>query len=166
MNYYKLFTLLKIILLFLCYMNLILKKVNSKNLYSLRSKVLRDNSSYEFCKFEGDESLDSVHIGAYIKNTIVGGVSLIKKKSTKNNLENCYQLRGMCVLDNYQQKGIGQKLLEKSEKICENLNVNYVWMNAREKAVDFYVKNNYLDLKETYFIKGIGIHSFLYKKLK
>jgi len=72
----------------------------------------------------------------------------------------------MCVLDDYQQKGIGQKLLEKSEKICENLNVNYIWMNAREKAVDFYVKNNYLDLEETYFIKGIGTHSFLYKKLK
>ena len=81
-------------------------------------------------------------------------------------LENCYQLRGMCVLDYYQNIGIGQKLLENSEKICKKLNVNYIWMNAREKAVDFYIKFNYLDLGESYIIEGVGKHSFLYKKLK
>jgi len=51
-------------------MDLVLKKVNSKSLFSIRSKILRNNSSYEFCKFEGDESLDSIHIGAYIKKLI------------------------------------------------------------------------------------------------
>ena len=147
-------------------MDLILKKVNSKNLLPVRSKVLRSNSSYEHCKFEGDERLDSIHIGAYKNNTIVGGVSIIKNISTKIDLVNCYQLRGMCVLDVYQKKGIGRKLLENAEKICKNLNVNYIWMNAREKSVDFYIKFNYICLEETYIIQGIGIHSFLYKKLK
>ncbi|KRO87331.1 MAG: hypothetical protein ABR90_03055, partial [Cryomorphaceae bacterium BACL29 MAG-121220-bin8] len=134
--------------------------------FPIRSKVLRNNSIYKYCEFEGDERLDSIHIGAYKKNTIIGGVSLIKNKSTKMKLENCYQLRGMCVLDYYQNIGIGQKLLENSEKICKKLNVNYIWMNAREKAVDFYIKFNYLDLGESYIIEGVGKHSFLYKKLK
>ena len=165
MNYYKLFTLLKIILLFLCYMNLILKKVNSKNLYPIRSKVLRANSNYEYCKFEGDERLESIHIGVYKNQKIVAGVSLIKNKSTKIDLLNCYQLRGMCVLYDYQKKSIGQKLLEYSEETCRNLNVNYIWMNAREKATGFYTKFNYKSLGDAFIIQGIGLHSFFYKKL-
>ena len=129
MNYYKLFTLLKIILLFLCNMNFILKKVNSKNLYPLRSKVLRANSNYEHCKFEGDERLESIHIGVYKNQKIVAGVSLIK------------------------------------EETCRNLNVNYIWMNAREKATGFYTKFNYKSLGDAFIIQGIGLHSFFYKKL-
>ena len=147
-------------------MDLILKKVNSKNLFSVRSKVLRNNASYEYCKFEGDDRTDSIHIGAYQNNVILGGVSLIKNKSTRIELKNCYQLRGMCVLKNSQKKRIGQKLLQSAEKTCRNLNVDYIWMNAREKAVNFYLKLNYTDLGQTYIIEGIGKHSCLYKNLK
>lgn len=72
----------------------------------------------------------------------------------------------MCVLKNFQKKGIGHKLIQSAEKTCRNLNVDYIWMNAREKAVDFYLKLNYIDLGQTYIIKGIGKHSCLYKNLK
>ena len=84
-------------------MNLILKKVNSKNLYPIRSKVLRANSNYEYCKFEGDERLDSIHIGVYKNQKIVAGVSLIKNKSTKIDLLNCYQAIKIIVIKMFKE---------------------------------------------------------------
>lgn len=72
----------------------------------------------------------------------------------------------MCVSDNFQNKGIGIKILKEAEKLCRNLNIDNIWMNARKKAANFYLRSNYIDLGIRYEIKGIGLHYFLYKKLK
>tara|TARA_B100000768_G_C11280341_1_gene378221 strand:- start:3735 stop:4178 length:444 start_codon:yes stop_codon:yes gene_type:complete len=147
-------------------MDILVKKVKSTELLGLRSKVLRNNSNYEFCKFDGDNIKSSIHIGAYKGKKIIGGVSLIKNNSNYKNLTNCYQLRGMCILEDFQKKGIGIKILNEAEKRCKNLKIENIWMNAREKAANFYLKLNYIDLGIRYEIAGIGLHYFLYKKLK
>ena len=147
-------------------MDIVLKKVNSDDLLPIRSKILRNNANYDYCKYKGDNLDSSFHIGAYVSNKIVGGVSVIKKKSTYKNLTNSYQLRGMCVLEDFQKKGIGEKILKEAEKHCKILKIKNIWMNARVKAANFYLKLNYIDLGFRYEIKGIGLHYFLYKKLQ
>ena len=147
-------------------MDIVLKKVNSNDLLPIRSKILRNNANYDYCKYKGDNLDSSFHIGAYVSNKIVGGVSVIKKKSTYKNLTNSYQLRGMCVLEDFQKKGIGEKILKEAEKHCKILKIKNIWMNARVKAANFYLKLNYIDLGFRYKIKGIGLHYFLYKKLQ
>ena len=147
-------------------MDIVLKKVNSDDLLPIRSKILRNNANYDYCKYIGDNLDSSFHIGAYVSNKIVGGVSVIKKKSTYKNLTNSYQLRGMCVLEDFQKKGIGEKILKEAEKHCKILKIQNVWMNARVKATNFYLKLNYIDLGFRYEIKGIGLHYFLYKELQ
>ncbi len=72
----------------------------------------------------------------------------------------------MCVLEDFQNKGIGEKILKEAEKHCKILKIKNVWMNARVKAANFYLKLNYIDLGFRYEIKGIGLHYFLYKKLQ
>ena len=147
-------------------MDILVKKVKSTELLEIRSKVLRNSSNYEFCKFVGDNMKSSIHIGVFNDKKIIGGVSLIKNNSNYKNLTNCYQLRGMCVLKDFQKKGIGIKMLIEAEEICRNLSVNYIWMNAREKATGFYTKFNYKSLGDAFIIQGIGLHSFFYKKLQ
>ena len=46
------------------------------------------------------------------------------------------------------------------------LQIQNIWMNARVKAVNFYLNLNYIDLGFRYEIKGIGLHYFLYKELQ
>jgi len=147
-------------------MDVILKKVNVSELLPIRSKILRNNASFNYCKYKGDNLDNSFHIGAYLNNKIVGGVTLIKNKSTYKKLTNCYQIRGMCVLEDFQKKGIGEKILIEAEKHCKILKIQNVWMNARVKAANFYLKLNYIDLGFRYEIEGIGLHYFLYKELQ
>ena len=147
-------------------MEIVLKTVNSKELLEIRSKVLRNNLSYHYCKFKGDNEKSSIHIAALKKNKVVGGVSLLKNNSTHLNLKNCYQLRGMCVLKELQNNGIGNKLLLEAERYCRSMKINNLWMNARKNASNFYLSSNYKDLGISYEIEGIGLHYFLYKELK
>ena len=72
------------------------------------------------------------------------GVStfLSNKNSTfKENTQ--YQLRGMAVLQSHQNLGLGDAILKNGEQFLISKNIDMLWFNAREIAVNFYKKNNY-----------------------
>ena len=146
-------------------MNLSLKIVKSEDLLNLRSKILRNNLDPNLCRFPGDTEINSFHIGAFNRNTLVGGVSVMKNECKKKKLPNCFQLRGLFVDKEFQHNGIGKTIVNFVENRLRDSGVNYLWMNARESAVLFYLKLNYTNSKISYLINEIGIHYLMYKKL-
>jgi len=147
-------------------MSLILKKVKSTDLYLLRNKVLRNSKGIQYCKFEGDESEDTVHFAVFKDNSIIGGVSLIKNNTNNIKSSSNIQLRGMAVYKNYQKNKAGSLLIKKVESYCKKNNIDFIWMNARSEALEFYLKNGYIKTKKSFNIEGIGEHYFLQKKIK
>ena len=146
-------------------MNLSLKIVKSEDLLNLRSKILRNNLDPNLCRFPGDTEINSFHIGAFNRNTLVGGVSVMKNECKKKKLPNCFQLRGLFVDKEFQHNGIGKTIVNFVENRLRDSGVNYLWMNARESAVLFYLKLNYTNSKISYLINEIGLHYLIYKKL-
>ncbi len=146
-------------------MNLSLKIVKSEDLLNLRSKILRNNLDPNLCRFPGDTEINSFHIGAFNRNTLVGGVSVMKNECKKKKLPNCFQLRGLFVDKEFQKNGIGKTIVNFVENRLRDSGVNYLWMNARESAVLFYLKLNYSNSKISYIINEIGLHYLMYKKL-
>tara|TARA_A100001011_G_scaffold400708_1_gene517825 strand:- start:26987 stop:27427 length:441 start_codon:yes stop_codon:yes gene_type:complete len=146
-------------------LNLSLKIVKSEDLLNLRSKILRNNLDPNLCRFPSDAEINSFHVGAFNGNTLVGGVSVMKNECKKKKLPNCYQLRGLFVDQEFQYKGIGNTIVNFVEERLRYIGVNYLWMNARESAVLFYLKLNYSNSKITYMINEIGLHYLMYKKL-
>jgi len=142
-----------------------IKIINSYELHNIRSIVLRNGLEPKMCTFEGDTRINSIHIGAFIENKIVGGVSLIKNNCKINNERECFQLRGLCVYEKYQNCGIGTKILNEVENIITEKNTKYIWMNARESAVKFYLNLDYINSNRTKIIGNIGLHYMLYKYL-
>tara|TARA_B000000557_G_C20469493_1_gene314800 strand:+ start:83 stop:523 length:441 start_codon:yes stop_codon:yes gene_type:complete len=146
-------------------LNLSLKIVKSEDLLNLRSKILRNNLDPNLCRFPGDTEINSFHIGAFNRNTLVGGVSVMKNECKKKKLPNCFQLRGLFVDKEFQKNGIGKTIVNFVENRLRDSGVNYLWMNARESAVLFYLKLNYSNSKISYIINEIGLHYLMYKKL-
>ena len=146
-------------------MNLSLKIVKSEDLLNLRSKILRNNLDPNLCRFPGDKEINSFHLGAFNGNTLIGGVSVMKNECKKKELPNCYQLRGLFVDKEFQHNGIGKTIVNFVENRLRDSGVNYLWMNARESAVLFYLKLNYSNSKISYVINEIGLHYLMYKKL-
>tara|TARA_Y100000022_G_scaffold83908_1_gene72376 strand:+ start:1375 stop:1815 length:441 start_codon:yes stop_codon:yes gene_type:complete len=146
-------------------LNLSLKIVKSEDLLNLRSKILRNNLDPNLCRFPGDKEINSFHLGAFNGNTLIGGVSVMKNECKKKELPNCFQLRGLFVDKEFQHNGIGKTIVNFVENRLRDSGVNYLWMNARESAVLFYLKLNYSNSKISYVINEIGLHYLMYKKL-
>ena len=139
--------------------------IKSNELLFLRSKILRNDLDPYKCRFLGDDFIDTYHLGAFNLDNLVGGVTLINNKCEKMEIKNCYQMRGLCVDDSFQNRGIGKKLVKKVEEKLKKLKIDNIWMNARESAIQFYLNLNYTNTNIKYSIGQIGLHFLMYKKL-
>jgi GNAT superfamily N-acetyltransferase len=141
-----------------------IKEIDKKNTYSVRHLVLRKGKPIASCYFDGDEKESTRHFGLIIDEKVVGVVSVFEQKSEHFYENKQFQIRGMAVLEEYQQKGYGKLLIKKVETYCLELNVDLIWFNARENAKKFYQKLNYTTSGKSFVIENIGLHYTMFKK--
>ena len=98
-------------------MDHVIRKTDAENLLPIRSIMLRKNADFDLCRYKGDNKKDSIHLAYFLNKKIIGAVSLIKNIPIHRNLKNCVQVRGMCVLNEYQGMGVGKKLIEMPRKM-------------------------------------------------
>ncbi len=143
--------------------------ITSRETYAVRHTVLRKGRPIEDCRFSGDELGTTFHLGAFEKDKIIGvGTFLMNKDIDLDQIKHiklyqCYQLRGMAVLETAQGKGIGKKLLKHAEKLLIEKQIKTLWFNARVNATPFYKKLGYNIVSEQFLIPKVGDH---YKMMK
>jgi len=133
--------------------------------YAVRHPVLRGGKPIESCFFEGDDLKTTNHFGLFVDKKIVGVVSVYTNKNTNFKADNPFQIRGMAVLATFQKKGFGELLVHHCENYVREQNGDLIWFNAREIAIGFYEKLNYVKYGESFLIADVGIHYIMYKKL-
>ncbi|MBV7439983.1 GNAT family N-acetyltransferase [Weeksellaceae bacterium TAE3-ERU29] len=139
-------------------MSILIKEIPTEQTYPIRHQELRQGFPIETCHFDEDDDSNTFHLGAFENGNLVGVVTLVKS-------EKGYQLRGMAVLSSEQGKGIGALLMQKAEEKLHEKQVNYLWMNARVKAIPFYKKLGYSTKGDSFTIKTVGEHIVMEKKL-
>lgn len=143
-----------------------IKKIQPTDTYIVRHPVLRKGKAIETCRFENDELPSTIHFGCFFEGKLVGVVSLFEKSNNLFEEKNQFQLRGMAVLEEYQKKGLGEKLIIFLENYIKNNQENaLIWLNARESALKFYEKLNYVVIGNVFDIKDIGKHYMMFKHL-
>ena len=80
----------------------------------------------------------SFHIAAYNNQKIIGVGRLHAEP------DNTVRIRYMAVRDNYQNQGIGSRILKELEQYARTNNQRVCWLYAREEAINFYSKNGYV----------------------
>ena len=143
-----------------------IKKINSIDTYPVRHEVLRKGKPIETCQFKGDDDENTVHFGLYQNERLNGIISIFKEKNDLFSETNQFQIRGMAVLEAFQGKGFGVELVKEAENHCINLNTDLIWFNARENAVPFYKKLDYIIIGDSFLIPDVGIHFAMYKKIR
>lgn len=105
--------------------------------YELRWIVLRKPWKQPRGSEKDDFEKNSTHIMACIGKEIVGvGRIHLKSKETM-------QIRYMAVKENYRNKGIGSHILKELENRAKIKRIKHIILNARENAIQFYIKNGY-----------------------
>lgn len=130
----------------------------------VRHPVLREGKPLDSCVFDGDDLPTTFHLGYFEEDELLGVVTILEK-NFKGEKGKGFQLRGMAVLGNRQGKNMGRQLVEKAEAEVVQRGGEYIWMNARLKAVGFYEKLGYVIVSNLFDIPLVGSHYTMLKKM-
>jgi ribosomal protein S18 acetylase RimI-like enzyme len=136
-----------------------------EDVLAIRNEVLREGRfTLDQCRFPGDESESSFHLGYFKQDKLVCVVSFHPQEYGEFKGK-AYQLRGMATLESFRGKSIGNQLVNFAIVYLRGRKVNYVWCNARKKAIRFYQDIGFEIISEEFEVPGIGPHHVLYLKI-
>jgi GNAT superfamily N-acetyltransferase len=143
-----------------------IKFIAVEDLLSIRNEVLREGKlSLQECMFPSDSLPGAFHLGYYNGNELAC-IASFHPQSFGEFTGHGYQLRGMATVDQYKGKGFGNQLLNFAIVYLRGQKANYLWCNARKKALQFYLNMGFEIISAEFEVPNIGPHHVLYVKIQ
>lgn len=143
-----------------------IKFISADDVLPIRNIVLREGKlTLNECRFVNDDAEATFHLGYFAGDELVCIASFHPQGYEKFEGK-AYQLRGMATLERYRCKGYGNMLVNFAITYLRGQKVNYMWCNARKKAVPFYLGVGFEIVSPEFDIPGIGPHHVMYVKIR
>jgi GNAT superfamily N-acetyltransferase len=140
--------------------------IQADEVLAIRNEVLREGRlTLDGCRFPTDQIEGSFHLGYYDQEELVC-VASFHPQQYGEYIGTGYQLRGMATLEKYRGKGIGNQLVNFAIVYLRGQKANYIWCNARKKAIKFYQNIGFEIISDEFEVPGIGPHHVLYLKIQ
>ena len=140
--------------------------IEVEELLAVRNEVLREGRlKPEECLFPTDKISGAFHLGYYINQELACVVSL-HPQGYGDFSGTGYQLRGMATIEKHRGKGIGNQLVNFAIVYLKGQKANYIWCNARKKAIRFYQGVGFEIVSDEFEVAGIGPHHVMYVKIR
>lgn len=138
-------------------------RVQARDTYPLRHKLLRPQGTVADCVFRGDEDDLTFHLGAFVENQLVSVASFYFENHDDFAAvhPHQYRLRGMATLPEHQGQGMSYALLKTAFPLIKQNQCSLLWCNAREAAEGFYKKVGFVSHGEIFEIPLIGPHRLM-----
>ena len=145
---------------------MIVKKVSDQDTWAIRGEILRPGKPLSTCQFEEDQLAEAVHFTSVDANRQTGVVSAYPIPFPQQNaLTDCWQLRAMATIVVVRGQGHGAALVGALEDYLHTRSARWLWCNARQEAIGFYVKCGFELRGDEFDIAGIGPHRTMLKSL-
>lgn len=141
-----------------------IKFISAGQTLDLRSSELREGLDRELCRFEGDDTEGSFHVGYFTDERLVC-VATFHRQQREGFPGLGFQLRGMVTHPDFQRKGIGNQLLNFSIVYLRGQKADYLWCNARKIAFQFYLGLGFEFISDEFELPKIGPHRVMYLKI-
>ncbi|GGO04708.1 GNAT family N-acetyltransferase [Saccharibacillus kuerlensis] len=122
----------------------------------LRDEVLRRPLGMSIEDENLSSDAEALHIGAFADERLVG-ILLLRPKS-----EGVLQMKQVAVDESLRGMSVGRRLVEYAERLAAEQGYGEIMLNAREVAVTFYEKLNYVREGERF--EEIGIPHYVMRK--
>ncbi|RFZ95304.1 GNAT family N-acetyltransferase [Mucilaginibacter conchicola] len=143
-----------------------IKFITADDVLPIRNTVLREGKlTLDECRFVNDDAEDTFHLGYFVGDELACIASFHPQGYEKFEGK-AYQLRGMATLEKYRGKGYGNMLVNFAITYLRGQKVNYMWCNARKKAVPFYLGVGFEIVSPEFDIPDIGPHHVMYVKIR
>ena len=134
------------------------KEIAPTDTYSLRQSILRPHQSLEEMVYEFDDHPKSLHMGAFIDQSLEGIISLYPQNRDLDLSNQEWRVRGMATSQNLRGQGAGKKLLNFAVTYAQRQGAVLVWCVARASAEGFYRKYNFTPTGSEFEVEGFGPH--------
>lgn len=143
-----------------------IKFIAVDELLAIRNEVLREGKlTNAECIFPSDNLPGAFHLGYYAGNELAC-IASFHPQSYGEFTGAGYQLRGMATVEAHRGKGYGNQLLNFAIVYLRGQKANYLWCNARKKALQFYLNMGFEVISAEFEVPGIGPHYVLYVKIR
>ena len=143
-----------------------IKFITAAHVLAIRNTVLREGKlTLEECRFPTDELEGAFHLG-YFKGDELVCIATFHPEVYGEFTGKGYQLRGMATTEAYRGQGWGNQLLNFAIVYLRGKKANYVWCNARKKALQFYLNMGFEVISAEFEVKNIGPHFVMYLKIQ
>ncbi|MEY4196256.1 MAG: Acetyltransferase, family, YitI [Actinomycetota bacterium] len=130
-------------------------KITTEETYALRTAVLRADTPTSDPKYVEDSQQGTVHYGVFDQDKVLIATSTwVINPWQDDPSAKAIQLRGMAVATSYQKSGLGKILLDAGLTHAKTHNAKYVWAKARDSALNFYLRNNFVSVGDG-FTEGV-----------
>ncbi len=126
-------------------------ELTSGETHPLRAAILRTGTPSRDVVWTGDERPDTTHLGARADGRLVAISTWMPTGDGE------VQLRGMAVDAGQQGRGIGATLLAAGLERAAAGGATAVWANARDSALDFYVRHGFEVVGDGFVTRDTGL---------
>ena len=128
--------------------------------YYFRWEYLRKGLNQKLGSERDDTENISIHRMIKNNNGEIIGIGRLHKISSDT-----HQVRYFAIHKNYRREGLGSYLMKDLEQIAVKNKSNYITLNARDNAINFYKKLGYKVLKKTFLLYKKIQHYEMRKKI-
>lgn len=133
----------------------------------MRIEVLRRGTPAREANYDGDESDGTVHIGAELDGRVIATSTWIIAAWPDDSTSRAVQLRGMAVIDDAQNLGVGRALIDAGVAHARGVSARYVWAKARDSALYFYERCGFATVGEQFIEPASGVpHHLVVRELQ
>ena len=141
------------------------RQATLEEIHPLRVAILRPGQAA--LHFPNDEAQPPTtwHFGAFLESPATErNIACVTYLASTHEGQPALQLRGMAVDGEFQNQGIGGKLIDFAQPIV-TANTKTLWCNARVRAVRFYAAHGWQIASDEFDVPGVGPHRIMCKRL-
>ena len=112
----------------------------------IRHRVLWPDKPISFCRVPEDKQ--GSHYGVRLNGSVVCVASLYTEHGQA-------RLRKFATVEEHQGRGIGSAMLKHLIQESRNLGLSVFWLDAREEAINFYLKFGFVIDSERFYKSGM-----------
>jgi len=133
------------------------RQVSLAETKAVRLDVLRRGTPVREANYDGDDDPRTVHIGAELNGRVVATSTWLVVPWQGDPAAPAVQLRGMAVVDEMQNTGVGRALIEAGVAHARSLDARFVWAKARDSAIYFYERCDFVVVGEQFMEPTTGM---------
>lgn len=136
-----------------------MREIPAAATYGLRSRILRPGQPAEANHYPLDEL--GVHLGLFKEDRLVSVVTAHPEDNARFQGDGHWRIRGMATDLDFQNRGLGRKLLLQLLAWGREKEIPLFWCNARQRAIPFYERQGFRVESELFDLPNIGPHKVM-----